>query len=176
MTHNLSLILELFVVFGSDTVAYHGSVARGGRHMWRLIRSGIGRGASSPEGEQGTRHHREQPKRPHRPPRAFLNNKLRRRVPEAFPVGTKGHPKHSTPEEKPKYFAAFDISMRSVCTSCARAGVTTATRKARGQVATQTGSQRTTTTNEPLPLVPVRKRVGMSHFVKSPLAYSVTRL
>ena len=30
------------------------------------------------------------------------------------------------------------------------------------------GSQRTTTTNEPLPLFPVCKRVGMSRSVKSP--------
>ena len=40
------------------------------------------------------------------------------------------------------------------------------------------GSQRTTATNEPLPFCPVSKRVGMSHFVKSPLvtAFLVTRL
>ena len=41
------------------------------------------------------------------------------------------------------------------------------------------GSQRTTTTSEPLPLVaPVNTRVGMSRFVKSPLvtACLVTRL
>ena len=39
------------------------------------------------------------------------------------------------------------------------------------------GSQRTTTTNEPLPLVPVSKRVRMTRFVKSPLvtACSVIR-
>ena len=36
-----------------------------GKDTWRLIRSGVGRGASSPEGEQGTRHRREHPKRPH---------------------------------------------------------------------------------------------------------------
>ena len=35
------------------------------------------------------------------------------------------------------------------------------------------GSQRTTTTNTPLPLRPVRERVGMAHFVKSPPGYSL---
>ena len=35
------------------------------------------------------------------------------------------------------------------------------------------GSQTTTTTNEPLPLVPVSERVGMTHFVKSPPGYSL---
>ena len=35
------------------------------------------------------------------------------------------------------------------------------------------GSQRTTDANEPLPLCPVRKRVGMIHFVKSSLATAV---
>ena len=43
---------------------------------------------------------------------------------------------------------------------------------------TPSGSQRTTTTNEPMRLVPFRKRVGTIHFVKSPLvtACLVTRL
>ena len=36
------------------------------------------------------------------------------------------------------------------------------------------GSHRTTTTNEPLPLVPVRKRVGMTHFCQEPLVYSLS--
>ena len=42
----------------------------------------------------------------------------------------------------------------------------------------ESGSQRTTTTNEPLLLCPVRKRVGTSNFVESPLvtACLVTRL
>ena len=44
----------------------------------------------------------------------------------------------------------------------------------------ETGSRRTPTSiaNESLPLVPVRERVGMTHFVKSPLvtACLVTRL
>ena len=33
----------------------------------------------------------------------------------------------------------------------------------------QSGSQRTTTTNAPLPLLPVRQRVRMTHVVESPL-------
>ena len=46
------------------------------------------------------------------------------------------------------------------------------------QVVFSSGSQRTTTTNEPLPLCPVSKRAGMTRFVESQLvtACLVTRL